>query len=390
MPELMDAPVCLVLRYFTVGGLERVVSLLANELVARGVSVRVVVLGTSRRNALITELDDAVETHVLDGPWVLRLRRLQSLSKGHVVHLHFGDGKIYPSVRWALRNHPKLVITYHSVYRHIRSRSANRIDRFASCRCSNVVAVSTAVARYCTDEVGLSPGLITVVNNAIPDSPVPVFEHTRGPGLWLIDLAGIQPHKNHVTIVRGLAILRGRGHDVRLRIIGDGPEVADLFRIASDLGVAAQVDWYGAVWRREIVASLLRTSDIFVSASRFEGTPLTALEAMQASLPLVLSDIPAHRETSDGAASFFPADDAEQFAARVEELLDADVRARRGRDALERLSHFSVERFATGYLQVYHSPARTNGRRLDSQQHAERRPFQRSSARVASGQAPRT
>ena len=87
------------------------------------------------------------------------------------------------------------------------------------------------------------------------------------------------------------------------------------------------------MWRRDIVSSLLDTSDIFVTASRFEGTPLTALEAMQKSIPLVLSDIPAHRETAADAAGSFPADDATAFADQVELLVDDDERGKRGTTA---------------------------------------------------------
>ena len=345
--------VCLVLRYFTVGGLERVVSLLANELVARGVAVRVVVLGTARRNALITELAEGVDTHILDGSWPGKLRRLRELAAGHVVHLHFGDGKIHPSVRWALRDHPAVVVTYHSVYSHKRTWLTNTVDRLTSRWVRDPVAVSGAVARFCSDEVGLAADRVTVINNAVPDVGATEFRHERAPGVWLVDLASVYPHKNHRTLIRGLAVLRDRGHDVRLRIIGDGPDVADLFQEAARLGVAGRVDWYGAVWRREIVTSLLATSDIFVTASRFEGTPLTALESMRMGLPLVLSDIPAHRETAADAAAFFPAEDPVAFADQVEPLLDPRTRARRGADARERGGDFSVDRFIDGHLAVY-------------------------------------
>lgn len=357
MEPSISPPVCLVLRYFTVGGLERVVSLLANELVARGVPVRVVVLGTARRNALITELAKEVDTHILEGPWLVRLRRLRQLAAGHVVHLHFGDGKIHPSVRWALRTHPAVVVSYHSVYSHKRNRLTNTLDRLTAGHARNIVAVSNAVARFCTTEVGLAGDRVTVVNNAVPKVDTAVFQHERQPGLWLVDLASVYPHKNHVTLIHGLALLRDRGHDVRLRVIGDGPDVADLFQQAGRLGIADRIDWYGAVWRREIVSSLLSTSDIFVTASRFEGTPLTALEAMHKGLPLVLSDIPAHRETAADAAGFFPADDPVAFADQVELLVDDDVRAERGVAARERGTHFSVDRFVDGHLDVYLSRA---------------------------------
>ena len=86
--------VCLVLRYFTIGGLERVVIGLANAFVARGVDTRVVVLYTGKRNALITELDPRVDLVLLDGPERARLAALRELTRGRVAHLNFGDGYI--------------------------------------------------------------------------------------------------------------------------------------------------------------------------------------------------------------------------------------------------------------------------------------------------------
>ncbi|MGK5450175.1 glycosyltransferase family 4 protein [Streptomyces radiopugnans] len=354
----MNTPsVCFVLRHFTVGGLERVVSLLANQLAALGVSVRVVVLGTARRNALITELDDAVDVHVLSGPWPARLQSVRELARGRVVHLHFGDGRIHPSVRWALRDHPEVVVTYHSVYSHKRTRPANRLDRLVTSRCRRVVAVSEAVSRFCTEEVGLPAGLVTVIRNAVPESGAGAFTRTERVegGLDLVALASVYPHKNHVSLIRGVAALRARGHDVRLRVIGDGPQMAQAFQTAKEMNIASAIDWYGAVWKREIVGAVLRSSDVFVSASRYEGLPLSVLEGLRAGLPMVLSDIDAHRETAGDAAVYFPADDAEAFADGVQSLLDAGDRAAYSKAAVERSQVFSVERFVARHVELYAS-----------------------------------
>ena len=48
----------------------------------------------------------------------------------------------------------------------------------------------------------------------------------------------------------------------------------------------------------------------FVSASRSEGFGLPAVEAAASGTPVVLSDIPAHRETLEGAAFYFRRGDA--------------------------------------------------------------------------------
>jgi hypothetical protein len=60
-------PVCILLRYFAVGGLERVVLALANAFAAQDVKTRVIVLSPGKRNALITELDSRVDLQILVG-----------------------------------------------------------------------------------------------------------------------------------------------------------------------------------------------------------------------------------------------------------------------------------------------------------------------------------
>ena len=76
------------------------------------------------------------------------------------------------------------------------------------------------------------------------------------------------------------------GVRVKLHIVGDGPEEAALKRLASSLGVGADVSFIGRVepaW----IPHHLRAADIFVRPSRSEGLGTSFLEAMAAGLPVV-------------------------------------------------------------------------------------------------------
>jgi glycosyltransferase involved in cell wall biosynthesis len=346
--------VCLVLRYFTVGGLERVVSLLANELHDRHHQVRIIVLGVARRNALITELNPGVEVHLLNGPWIQRLVQLKQLTRGHTVHLHFGDGKIHPSVRWALWRHPRVIVTYHSVYSHKRSNMKNRMDRALNWNTKAVVAVSDAVSRFCRDEVRLDPHVIRVIRNAVPKSSPGRVCFGRRDALTLVALASVYPHKNHMPILRGFAGLLASEPNACLRIIGDGPDMATIFQEARLLNIVSAIEWYGAIWRRDIVSALLAGCDALVSASRYEGCPLSVLEGLSAGLPMVLSDIPAHREVAKDAALYFSLDDGDSSLSRqLIRLQDGDLRSRLALAAVQRSEAFSVDAFVNSHVDLY-------------------------------------
>ena len=345
--------VTLVVRRFTVGGLERVVAVLANELVRRDLSVQVVILEGADLRASVTELDPQVQVHVLQGGTSARLRRLRELAAGGIVHLHLADGLIHPRVRWALRGHPAVFVSYHSDYTPVRNRFTNRLDRAITGRSLRAIAVSEAVAAFCVREVGLRPEHVAVICNAVAAPRSGTVQVKSAGGFVLVALATVNPHKDYGTLIRGLAALRSRGHDVSLRIIGDGPATRTAFTTAVEAGVTAHIEWYGALWKGEIVSALLESSDVFVSASRNEGLPMSVLEALQSGLPLVLSDIAPHREVAGAAALYFPEQDAAAFADQVEALFDEQARMRQASLAQERSRAFSVEEFVDRHLAVY-------------------------------------
>lgn len=76
--------------------------------------------------------------------------------------------------------------------------------------------------------------------------------------------------------------------DIALVLLGDGPLLNKCLR-----SECSNIIFKGRV---NNVADYLRAGDIFISASRAEGFPLSVLEAMGAGLPLILSDIQPHRE----------------------------------------------------------------------------------------------
>jgi glycosyltransferase involved in cell wall biosynthesis len=349
--------VCIVVRYFTVGGLERMVISLANRLAARGVDTRVVVLGTAKRNALITELDSRIDVVPLSGPSLGKLAALRELTRDRIVHLHFGDGRIHPVARAVLWQRP-VVVTYHSVYSHKRTWLKNRVDRVMSGHARRVIAVSRAVEQFCIRDVGLRACTVTVIPNGV-DLPLTRSQGAPPDGRVIaVTVAGLYPHKNQRALLDGIAHARKTGLDARLRVIGDGPEMAQLYRQCLNLGIRSAVDWYGAVWRRDLVMPIIASSQVFVSASRFEGMPVSILEAMASGLPVVLSDIQAHRELAAEAGTYFNPDAPEQLAERLQELAaDPKQYARLCAASLHRAGQYDPESSVDAHLAVYRQAA---------------------------------
>ncbi len=127
--------------------------------------------------------------------------------------------------------------------------------------------------------------------------------------------------KNGIDIlVRALALLPA---DVRLEIIGDGPEEANLKRLATSLQVAARVSFCGQVRSSEVGQCLARGA-VFARPSRSEGLGNSFIEAMAIGLPVVataVGGIPDFLKPGE-TGWFCTVDDPVSLAAQIKYILD--------------------------------------------------------------------
>lgn len=94
------------------------------------------------------------------------------------------------------------------------------------------------------------------------------------------------------------------------------PDIAHVLR--QDEALAARVHLLGKV-SHDKIEQLCRACDLFVSASRREGSGYALIETLACGLPPVVSDIPAFRALADGTGSLVPVGDSDAFAAAIVE-----------------------------------------------------------------------
>lgn len=127
----------------------------------------------------------------------------------------------------------------------------------------------------------------------------------------LLSISRLSHSKNHEAVIRAAA--RGEPK-LPVRIIGEGPEHGALARLARDLGVSCAIE---SGLSDDAILAAYRAAGVVVCPSRFEGFGLTPMEAIACGVPVVVSDIPPHREFLDGAPYFFPLEDEAALAAAV-------------------------------------------------------------------------
>jgi glycosyltransferase involved in cell wall biosynthesis len=151
-------------------------------------------------------------------------------------------------------------------------------------------------------------------------------------------------------LLRAVAAAPAPGFGVVL--IGAGPEESHLRRLTHDLGLGSRVTFAGEI---PGASALFAAFDVFVAPSRKEGLPLALLEAMALGLPVVASDISAHREALGAASGGLTEGTAEALAARLSAVLsDAGLRGRLGAENRTRArSEFDVHDMLDALEAVY-------------------------------------
>jgi UDP-glucose:(heptosyl)LPS alpha-1,3-glucosyltransferase len=157
-------------------------------------------------------------------------------------------------------------------------------------------------------------------------------------------------------VMRGLAQLkREAGQPVpTLFVVGRGNE-GQYRRLAEELGIGPNVRFSG-VTGRENLDALYLGSDFFAMLSRFDTFGMAALDAMAASLPVVLSgNVGAKDLVRDGVNGFVVGDpaDAAAVAGRFARLLDAGLRQRMGQEAFRTACGHSWDEVARRQIEIY-------------------------------------
>lgn len=335
-----------------IGGAERQLSYLASEMLRRGHEVHVASVrggqNQERLEAAGVVLHDLAGSGNKDLRVVTKLVRLMRSLKADVVQTTLarmdvagGTAALYTRTPWILREASSAPEHADDPMSWIRRLLARRADA--------IVSNSQNGDDYWPS---VAPRKRHVIRNGVPfaefaDGPPQQAPH----GPTILFAGRLDEGKNVTTLIQALGRIAGEVEFTAV-IAGDGSLREYLQRLAVACGIAHRVSFIGT---QPTIVELLRRADLVVSLSLWEGCPNFVLEAMASGAPLVLSDIPAHRELLDErGARFVPAQDA---VAAAEGILATLRSSQPGRErnlvAREMAAARSIESMAARYAEIY-------------------------------------
>lgn len=171
-----------------------------------------------------------------------------------------------------------------------------RLSRKAARYADRIVATDETTREEVRHLLGVDPARVVVVPNGIDDDeirgatpPDPVaailaaFPALRGASPLLLSVGRIEGYKGFADTLQALGLVAaGLPERWAWVVVGDGPDRESLAR----QGASAHVHFVGRV-EESLLHALYARADIFVHATRFEGSSLVTLEAMAHGLPVV-------------------------------------------------------------------------------------------------------
>ncbi len=307
----------------------------ANALAARGCDLLLVT-----QHAPDPSLASAIRVehlaHRAGAGYLLNRGRVMRLARGFrpdVVNAHYATG--YGTLARAVRGVPVVLNVWGSDVEEFPASSA--IHRWWLRRnlmhASHLVSTSEAMAAHARALIPQGPPVAVIpfgVDTMVFHPRASSDHHDGGPVIGTVK--ALAPVYGIDVLIAAFARIAGDHPGATLRIVGDGPQRAELERSARSRAIADRVQFTGAV-RHEDVPAHLRAMDVFVALSRRESFGVSVLEACASALPVVVSAAEGLRELvqHDRTGAVVPIGDADAAAAALSRLLaDPALRARWG------------------------------------------------------------
>lgn len=363
------------------GGAEKQLALLARQLLQERFDVHVCVLTHS--GPLQSQLTKAgIPIHEINKSWkvdpgaYLRLKRCIQKVGPEIVHTWLFAANSYGRAAAFGANVNRIVAAERCVD-WWKSWYEFAIDRKLAQRTDRIVTNSNGVRDFYAQH-GIDQNKFSVIPNGIAplasqsgenageydsNTREKLFQKFNIPtNARIVGAVGrLWAQKNYKDLIWSHHLLDELRGDVHLVILGEGPERWRLERYARQVDLKGSVHFLG---HREDVSCWIPHFDCFWLASSYEGQSNALMEAMQAGIPVVVSDIPGNRDlvVHEESGVIVPVRDRFKFAQQTNLLFeDAPLAERLGAAARKRMmSEFSVTKMVQRHVTLYNELTSTS------------------------------
>lgn len=344
------------------GGAERLLTELVPAQKSKGHFVKVMIL--SDKGAVFKkELEDrGVEIVVAKSNSIKSFSNVFSIlneikkENYDIVHAHLVHAQYWTRLAKMLDGkRRKYITTEHSTSNRRReSKLMRSIDKFIFGGFDKIVSISEATQKSLQEWLQREDSSFEIIYNGIDikefQNSKPYSKNELGikeDDYLIMMVSRFHQSKNQLGVAESLMWLPVK---YKLVFVGDGSLEEDVKRYCQENNLMNRVKFLGM---RKDIPRLLKTADIVVQYSFFEGFGITAVEAMASGKPVIASDVPGLSQVVGGAGLLVDIKDSKELAKAILSLRSVETYKETSQKCLLRSEKYTIEWCADNYLKLY-------------------------------------
>lgn len=269
-----------------------------------------------------------------------------------VIHTHrYVLEYVIPAVKKSKNTNVKIIHTVHNIaskevpwYLQILQKKWFKAKKIIP------IAISEEIKKSIIDLYNIKESEIPLIYNGI-DLDRCIQKDNYEFNNTILHIGRFNPQKNHYELIRIFEKCICSNKKLALILVGDGDLKEEIEKIIIEKNLQKNVFFKGLVAEPY---EILNTSDIFILPSKWEGMPMTLIEAMATGLPCVAYPVGGIKDMIiDGVNGFIPKDEFEFYDCIIKLSNDEKLRETIGKNAIESSKKYSVKEMNKKYINIY-------------------------------------
>jgi len=345
---------------FVIGGAERMAEALTVSLFDKDHDVEAVSL-YNYKSAITKNLEQkGIKVHYLnkkkgmDISMILKLYHLFIRFKPDVIHTHRHVCQyVIPAA--VVAGVPVRVHTVHSIAQ--KESVPKKLQKIFFKYFKLVpVAISEVVKESICEVYGLNDEKVPIAYNGMDLSRYVKKENydVSDNKFKIIHIGRFSEEKNHFELLKAFSLATKKYPDMILDLYGEGELESQIRECIQELGLNEKVRLCGIV---NNINEILHNYDLFVLSSRYEGMPMTIIEAMASGMPIVAANVGGVPDMLENEVSaLLCTSDSESVSDCILRMYEnRELREKLGSEALNMSDKFSLDNMCAGYIEIYKS-----------------------------------
>lgn len=339
------------------GGAEKVVCDLADQMILKGHDVKIVYLTGSVLVKPISPRIELLPLHLNSASNVFsaskKYKKIIRDFSPDVVHSHMIHANIFARLNHLSFKYIRLICTAHNSNEGGRVRMlAYKLTNFLSNLNTNV---SQEASESLISKGAFNKNNLITVYNGIDLNKFNFFNKDKNSNeMSFLSVGRFNKQKDYPNLFQAISILKNTiNKEVKFYIAGDGELRPQLEQLIVDLGISDCVVLLG---KRSDIPNLLNKADYFVLSSRHEGLPTVVIEAMACGTFVIATDCGGSAEIMGDTGILVPPQDSKALAEAIKQAvsktpLEIQENNLKARQRVEEL--FSLEKSVQNWLKLY-------------------------------------